>query len=630
MLDRIREGSQSLIVKAILVLIALTFALAGIGGYITNQPEPSVAVVNGEEISRVEFDRAVENERSRQKEQFGDFYDTLAADPAFNQRLRSQVLDDLVNQKLVELFAREAGLRVSDDQVKAAIREIGAFQVAGQFDNTSYQMTLNGLGYTPDGFAELMRRDLARTQLLQAMVNSEFALPSETAAVQRLVNQKRSGSYASMPLEQYLNTVEVTDAEIEQWYQNNQQAFAVPEQVKVEFVALDADAVAESVEIDESVVREWYDNNQANYETPDRYRFAHILIEGEDEAAQQEAQEVLAKLTEGADFAEMAAQYSDDIFTAEAGGDLDFIEQGTMDPAFDEAAFALKEVGEMTGVVSTSFGYHIIKLTDFEAGSSTSFEEVRDEIVADMREDRVKQAYYELQQQVSALAFDIPDTLKPVAEETGLTARESDWFSRNNAPSALNHPAALQLVFNREFIDERLNSDLIEVNDKQAVVVRVVDFKAASTKPLEDVRAQVLDNLRTEKAQAAARDDAEAIAAKLRAGEPVQVELTAIEAVDRRASDIPRAVLQSLFEQAVPAADAVQVAVTELANGDLAIVQLTDVMDGEVDETMQAQMADQLINSYTQQSYGAFIEALREQADIEVRLDSSGNIREQE
>lgn len=630
MLDRIREGSQSLVVKAILVLIALTFALAGIGGYITNQPEPSVAVVNGEEISRVEFDRAVENERSRQQEQFGDFYDTLAADPAFNQRLRGQVLDDLVNQKLVELFAREAGLRVSDDQVKAAIREIGAFQVAGQFDNTSYQMTLSGLGYTPDGFAELMRRDLARTQLLQAMVNSEFALPSETAAVQRLVNQKRSGSYASMPLEQYLDTVEVTEAEIEQWYQNNQQAFAVPEQVKVEFVALDADVVAESVEVDESVVREWYDNNQANYETPDRYRFAHILIEGEDEAAQQEAQEVLAKLTEGADFAEMAAEYSDDIFTAETGGDLDFIEQGTMDPAFDEAAFALKDVGEMTGVVSTSFGYHIIKLTDFEEGSSTSFEEVRDEIVADMREDRVKQAYYELQQQVSELAFDIPDTLKPVAEETGLAARESDWFSRNNAPSALNHPAALQLVFNRDFIDERLNSDLIEVNDKQAVVVRVVDFKAASTKPLEDVRAQVLDNLRTEKAQAAARDDAEAIAAKLRAGEPVQVALTSIDAVDRRASDVPRAVLQSLFEQAVPAADAVQVEVTELTNGDLAIVQLTEVMDGEVDETMQAQMADQLMNSYTQQSYGAFIEALREQADIEVLLDSSGNIREQE
>src|SRR5690554_1964545 len=355
MLDRIREGSQSIVVKVILVLIALTFALAGIGGYITNQPEPSVAVVNGEEIGRVEFDRAVENERARQQQQYGDFYDTLAADPAFNQRLRSQVLNDLINQKLVEMYARDAGLRVSDDQVKAAIRDISGFQVAGQFDNATYQMTLNGLGYTPDGFAEMMRRDLARTQMLQAMVNSEFALPSEAAAVQRLLNQKRSGAFARITLDDYLAEVEVTDAEIEQWYQDNQSAFAVPEQVRVEFVALDADAVAETVEIDESVVRDWYENNKSRYETPDRFRFAHILIEGEDEAARDEAQQVLTQLTEGADFAELAAQYSDDVFTADSGGDLDFIEQGTMDPEFDEAAFALTEVGETTGVVSTSF-----------------------------------------------------------------------------------------------------------------------------------------------------------------------------------------------------------------------------------------------------------------------------------
>ncbi|PHR66419.1 peptidylprolyl isomerase [Pseudidiomarina marina] len=628
MLDRIREGSQSFIVKAILVLIALTFALAGIGGYITNQPEPSVAVVNGEEITRVEFDRAVENERARQQEQFGDFYATLAADPGFNRQLRQQVLDDLINQKLVEIYSRDAGLRVSDEQVKAAIREISAFQVAGQFDNTTYQMTLSGLGYTPDGFAELMRRDLARTQLLQAMVESEFTLPSEAAAVQRLVNQKRSGAYTTLELDKYIDAVEVADAELEQWYQENQQRFNVAEQVKVEFVQLDADVVAESVEIDERVVREWYDNNQSRYQTDDRYRFAHILIEGEGEAAEKEAQEVLTKLTEGADFAELAAEYSDDIFTAEAGGDLDFIEEGTMDPAFDEAAFALENVGDITGVVSTSFGYHIIKLTDIEEGSSTSFEEVRDEIVAEMRDSRVKQAYYELQQKVSALAFDIPDTLQPVAEETALTVRQSDWFNRDSAPTALNHPAVMEQLFNRDFIDEGLNSDLIEVNDKQAVVARVVDYKPASTKSLDEVRAQVLDNVRTEKAQAAAREDAEAMATQLRNGESLDVELIALEAIDRRNSEVPRAVVQSLFEQAVPAADSVQVAVTELNSGALAVVQLTDVMAGEVDDAMQAQMAEQLTNSFTQQSYGAFIEALREEADIEIRLDARGNTTE--
>lgn len=630
MLDRIREGSQSIVIKALLVLIALTFALAGIGGYITNQPEPAVAKVNGEEITRVEFDRAVENERSRQQQQLGDFYATLAADPAFNQRLRSQVLNDLVNQKVVELYARDAGLRVSDEQVKAAIRNIAAFQVAGQFDNQTYQMTLNGLGYTPDGFAELMRRDLARTQLLQAIVETQFALPTEASAVQQLLNQQRSGAYATFELANYLSTVEVTDEEIAQWYDANQSRFNVPEQVKVEFVALDADTLAESIEIDETVVREWFEQNRAGYETPDRYRFSHILIEGDDEAARAEAQEVLTKLTEGADFAELAAEYSDDIFTAETGGDLEFLEKGLMDPEFDEAAFALQEVGDISGVVSTSFGYHVIKLTDIEKGSSTSYEEVRDEIVSEMREERVKQAYYELQQKASELAFDVPDTLQAVADETGLTVRTTSWFNRNNAPTALNNPAALQQVFNQDFIAEGLNSDLIETSDTQAVIVRVLDYQAASVKPLDEVRAQVLDNVRTEKAQAAAREDADALAAALRAGETTDVQMAAIDSVDRRNTELPRAVVQSLFEQAVPGDEGVQVAVTELNNGALAVVQLTSATVGEVDEAMQAQLTDQLVNSFTQQGYGAFVEALRAEADVELLLNANTDQASQE
>lgn len=630
MLDRIREGSQSLVVKAILVLIALTFALAGIGGYITSQPEPSVAKVNGEEITRMEFDRAVENERSRQQQQLGDFYATLAADPSFNQRLRSQVLNDLVNQKVVELYARDAGLRVSDEQVKAAIRNIAAFQVAGRFDNQTYQMTLNGLGYTPDGFAELMRRDLARTQLLQALVETEFALSTEAFAVQRLLNQERSGAYATFELASYLAAVEVSDDEINEWYNANQQRFNVPEQVKVEFVALDAQALADSIEIDESVVREWYEANRSSYETPDSYRFAHILIEGDDDAARQKAQDVLAQLTEGADFAELAAQYSDDVFTAETGGDLDYLEPGLMDPEFDEAAFALENEGDISGVVSTSFGYHIIKLTDVQAGTSTSYDEIRDQIVADMREQRVKQAYYELQQKASEIAFDVPDTLQAVADETGLTLRTSDWFNRNTAPTALNNPAALQVVFDQNVIAEGLNTDLIETSDEQAVIVRVLDYKPASIKPLDDVRAQVLDNLRTEKAQAAARADAQAVADKLRAGDTVDANFVTIEAVDRRNTDLPRAVVQSLFEQPVPVADGVQVEITELNNGALALVQVTSVADGEIDETVQAQLADQLINSFTQQGYGAFIEALRAEADVEILLDSRGNVIDEE
>lgn len=282
--------------------------------------------------------------------------------------------------------------------MREAIRAIPAFNVAGQFDNDTYRITLNSLGYTPEGFAEALRKDLARSQVLEAVVNTEFALAAEAVAIQKLVNQQRSGAYRTFALDSYLAQVDVSDDEIQQWYDNNSNLFAVPESVQVEFVALDAGAIAESVTIDEQMVREWYEGNRSAYESAAQYRFSHILIEGDDAAARNKAQEVVDKLSEGADFAALAGEYSDDTFSAENGGDLDFIQPGTMDPDFEEAAFALAEVGDVSGVVETSFGFHVIKLTDKQEGSVTPFAEVRDEIIADMQDERVKQAYYEQQQ----------------------------------------------------------------------------------------------------------------------------------------------------------------------------------------------------------------------------------------
>ncbi|RUO41445.1 peptidylprolyl isomerase [Pseudidiomarina aestuarii] len=619
MLDSIRERSQSFIVKAILVFLALTFALFGIGSYVTNQPEPVVAIVNGEEIAQAQFDREVENERNRQQQQLGDFYATLSADPAFNQRLRQQVLDRLIDQKLVEQYAQERGLRVSNEQVKAAIREFPAFQVAGQFDNQTYRMVLAQNGFSVDGFAELMRGDMARTQLLESILETDFVLADEVQQVQALVNQSRSGGYREIALADYLDTVEITDADVETWYQQNLNRFAVPEQVRVEFVALQAGAIAESIEIDETVVREWYESNRSQYETAARARFSHILIEAEDgnADARAEAEALLAEINNGADFAEVAKANSDDVFSGEQGGDLDFIEAGTMDPDFEAAAFALENVGDVSDVVETSFGFHIIKLTDREEGSVTPFEEVRDDIVAELRDERVKQRYYELQQGVAEASFEMPDTLQPAVEGTQLTVRTSDWFNRNNAPSALNHPAVLQQVFDNDFIAEGLNSDLIETSDTESVVVRVLEHRPASTRALDDVRDTVTTQLRRERAQVAASEQAEAIAEQLRAGE-ASVELTLLDAVNRRTDEHPRAIVQALFDMAAPAAGATTVTTATLNNGNVAVVQLREVIAGEPDAELATSLQEQLETSNSQQLYMAFVEGLRADAEIEI------------
>lgn len=620
MLESIRERSGSLFVKILLVLIALTFALTGISGYITSTADPAVASVNGEDISRVEFDRAVETERNRQREQLGDFYAQLAADPGFNAQLRQRVLNDLVNQKLVVQYANSQGLRVSDEQVKEAIRNIPSLRVAGQFDNDSYQFTLRSLGYTPDGFAEMMRTDLARSQLLQGLVNSEFALANETQALQALINQARSGAYVTLPLADYEAQVEVTDELVNEWYQRNLSQFAVAEQVKVEYLALDAADLVDRVSVDEAAVEAWYANNSNRFVTASQYRFSHILIEGDDSAARARAEEALAALQQGADFAALAEQYSDDLFSAEQGGDLEFIEPGTMDAEFEQAAFALTDIGDTTGIVQTSFGFHIIKLTDRIEGANTPLEEVREDIVANLTEQQLKQVYYEVQQTAAQLAFEIPDSLTELAAQTGLTVQSTDWINRNNAPAALRHAAVQQQIFNADFIAEGLNSDIIETADTTAVVARVLDYQPATTRPLDEVRDTAVAAVLKEQAQQLAEAEAKQLMTQLQAGEELSKQLVYMSAVTRRSSDYPRAVISALFDLSAPSAGTTQVTTATVTNGDIAVVQLTEVTAGEVDESTLVQTQEQFTNSMTQSMYVAFIEALRADASIDIRL----------
>ena len=363
MLERIREGSQSFAAKAVLVLIILTFALAGVGSYVTGGADTTVAEVNGAEITQTEYDRAYENERSRLQQQFGDMFDAISSDPGYMQTVRANVMNQLIEQQLLVQYAQNNGMRISSAQVKQEIRDIPAFRTAGQFDNDVYLMALRNAGYTPESFATLMQSDLLRSQLLQALAGSEFALDSEVLALLRLQQQTRSGGYLVARNADYVDQVELSEQEITQYYEDNSQAFQAPERIQVAYVELSKADLMADIDIAESEVREFYDNRIDQYRTEEERRISHILVEHSTDNAEQKAEQALAALEQGGDFGDVAMEYSDDTFSAEVGGDLEWIERGMMDEDFDAAAFALEEVGDITGIVETSFGYHIIKRT---------------------------------------------------------------------------------------------------------------------------------------------------------------------------------------------------------------------------------------------------------------------------
>ncbi|MEC7690304.1 MAG: SurA N-terminal domain-containing protein, partial [Pseudomonadota bacterium] len=382
MLERIREGSQGPWAMIIIGLVVLSFVFAGVGSYLNSSGETVAATVNGEEIGLNELERAYQSQRSRMESQYGESVSALFADEGYMQQFRRGVLDSLIDEKLVEQKARELGLRVGDDQIRDTIRSMPEFQLGGQFNNDRYLALLRQNGYQPSDFRDFLRTQLTREQLTRALGVSDFALPGEARRVFDLQAQTRDARYVVVDAAPFADEVEISDADIQGYYDANITSFDTEEKVSVAYVKLSVDDLKGDVTVSDDDVSAWYEENKDQYRDEEQRRVSHILIEtGDDEAAAKaKAEALLAEIKGGADFATVAEENSEDSFSAENGGDLDYITPGMMDDAFDSAVFSLKNVGDVTDVVKTEFGFHIIKLTDLKPETIKPFSDVAGEI----------------------------------------------------------------------------------------------------------------------------------------------------------------------------------------------------------------------------------------------------------
>ncbi|MBS3796400.1 SurA N-terminal domain-containing protein [Pseudoalteromonas sp. BDTF-M6] len=623
MLEKIREGSQGLAAKIILGLVILSFALAGIGGYLGQTTEQSVAEVNGVKITQRDFARAFDNERARQEQQFGEYFAQLANDPTFMAQLRQSVTNRLIQQELQSQLAAEMGLRVSDAEVRKAIIDMPAFQFGGKFSNDRYLQVMRQMGFQADDFREFLRKEMTRSQLVSALAGTDFTLSNELNQAVGLQQQERAIDYLVIDNDKFKETVTVSDEEIQNYYDLNQAQFLAPEQVKVAYVELNADTLELAEPISAEQIKEYYEQNQAMYSEPEKRRVAHILIENseDDAAAQQKAEELLAQLQQGADFAELAETQSDDIVSAELGGDLDWIERDMLDPDFEDAAFALKDVGQLSEVVQSEFGYHIIKLTDLQPGEMKALADVEPEIRSELEKVEKADIYYEKQTELAELAFEVSDSLEDAAAAIGATVQTTDLLARVQLPAPLNQPNVASVIFSPELLEDRVNSEVLELGNEHVVVVRVVDHKPAATKELAQVREQIQDILVAEKASSLAKEQAETLFAELEAGtaiatlaEQAGVELLSEDKLTRRTFSVPPALTQQVFKLAHPDATPV-VDLVELNNGNVALVALKSVntpSETEVDDQVKQSLTMQLANK----NYQTFVEALEAQAEV--------------
>ena len=628
MLENIRESSQGMTAKIILGLVILTFAVAGLGSY-TNSADTSVATVNGVKISQQAFDKAYQAQRNRMAQQFGDMFDTLSNDSNYMANFRQSVLDNLINERLIDQNAESLSIRVSDERLKQTIREMPEFQVDGVFDNNRYLAIINQSGfYQSSSFRDYLRVEMTRRQLSQALVSTEFNLPYQEKLQTTLQSQTRNIRYAIISAKQFESEIEVSEEEVQTYYQDNQIRFENKERVKVDYIRLSIADIAKNIEVSEEDIANYYQDNIASYTQEEQRRVSHILIEfteGDSDSettAKTQAEAVLARVAKGEDFSALAKELSNDTFSGENGGDLDFLEAGVMEQSFDDAAFALAVEGDVTELVKTSFGYHIIKLTELKPQVIQSLTDVKADIQAKVSNEKAQEEFYTQTQEMARVSFEFPDSLDDAASEVNTTVETSPWLTNSNAnPAPFNDQKVLEAAFSELVLQESMNSDILELNDNEALVLHLNKYQEANIKPLEEVKAQIKTILVSQKATEKAQNTIQELLVQFKAGNDITEQLTknyvsftVKENIGRYSADLDQSITREAFVLPHPSEGSISASTVSLSNGDLALVEVQMVNEG-ISE-VNPQLAQQQTSQLAQSAYKSYVDSLKVGAEI--------------
>jgi len=623
MLEDIREKSQGLTAKIILGLIILTFAVAGVGSY-TNSVDTSVATVNGEAISQQAFNKAYQAQRGRMAQQFGEMFDTLSNDANYMANFRQGVLDNLINEKLIDQNSSALAIRVSDLRLKETIREMPEFQVDGSFDNNRYLAIINQAGFFQSSdFRDYLRVEMTRRQLSQALVGSEFNLPYQEKLQLALQNQTRDIRYATISAQQFKAAIELTDEEINSYYLANQARFENKEQVKVDYISLSVADIAKDITVTDEELAKHYQENITSFTETAQRRISHILIEFNDDEslAKTQAEAVLSRLNQGEDFAVLAKEVSSDTFSGENGGDLEWLEPGIMEESFDEAALALVNIGEISQLVKTSFGYHVLKLTDYKEEAVQDLADVQADLRIKLSNDQAQDKFFTLQQEMARISFEFPDSLEDAATEVNVVIQTSPWLLRNGNSMPFDQANVIEAAFSEMVLQDNMNSDLIEVNDSVVLVLRLNTLQEANVKPLEEVKAQIKDILVNQKSTEKAQQTVDSLLADFNAGTDITTQLASLSAnfvskakVARYSAEVDQSISRAAFVLPHPVNGTISASSVALSNGDLALVEVTAIGVNEI--AANPNLAQQQTSQLAQSAYQSFVSSLKVGAKI--------------
>ena len=552
MFDFVRSHTR--LFQGILVLLVFpSFVFFGVQGYssFTEAGNNKVAEVDGHNITQAEWDAAHQRNIERIRQQMPTVDMKLLDTPA----VRAQTLDGLMRERVMLAAAADLHLGVSDERLQRVFATDAQFAALRNPDGTINRELLAAQGMTSEMFAQSLRQDLAMRQVMQGIGATAIAPKAVVEPAFDALLQRRQVQYQRFDAQALRAKVNPSDAEIEAFYKANEAMFRAPEQARIDYVVLDLQTLQKGVSVSDEELQRFYTENASRYTAAEERRASHILIKADKELSAAERQKARAKADalleqlrkSPGQFAELAKKNSDDPGSAERGGDLDYFGRGAMVKPFEDAVFAMKP-GEISNVVESDFGFHIIQLTGVRGGEKRPFEQVRAEIEAEVKKQLAQKRFAEAAEQFTNTVYEQSDSLQPVIDKLKLE-KHSALVQRTpaaGASGALASAKLLDAVFADDALRNKRNTDAVEIGPNQLASARVVEYLPARTLALAEVKEQVRARLVAEQAAALARKEGQALLARL--GQDATIVLPHSAAIGRmNAQELPSQVIDAVL-----------------------------------------------------------------------------------
>ena len=617
------------IVQIILLIAVLPFMFWGVQSYRSDSQASYVAVVDGEEIQRREFEQALRNQFENMRNMLGDNFDSALFD---NAEMRLAVLESLIQRKLLIREATNVGLAVLDSQLAREIQSISAFHDDQKFSYQRYEELLRRQEMTPAMFESRVSAEIMQQQLLESVAKSAWVPETVTKNLAYLSEVKREINQIQIEPKQFISLIVPDEAAVNAYYDNHQTDFLLPERVRVEYLVLSLEELIQQEDVTEDEIRSYFDTHQDEFGQEEERQASHILIaiseaasDDERESARHKAEDLMSQLKEEPDnFAELAKEYSEDPGSAKLGGDLGFLGRGILVKEFEEELFQMQP-DEIRGPVETAFGFHIIKLTAIKPADVASLTEVRDDIEQILKRQKAASHFGEIAEDFSNTVYEQSDTLHLAAEQFGLSIKQSDWINKNSKePTVLANRNLLQAIFSDDAINNRRNTEAIEVMPDTFVSARVVEHKAATIQSLDVVRDEVIERVKQQMAVEMVEKEGRAKLDQLQlAGEGDNLlawgEAKEVSYMQSQGMDIDT--LRAVFQMEIDSLPAYTGVMG--SDGKFNLIRINHVIDPDFSDKSRYQVfGGQLKQMLVQEELSAYQAGLRKRYDVKIREES--------